>query len=213
LTIEISEASDAPLQGAGLNRAVWRRESALLIALAVLGEVLKSRLARALKFVERAHIIHAYPILAIVIVTISMVPFAVRINPRLGLPGAPLIMAKLAGEKLHVRIRSLLKISVGYALLALAVSALVALVVLVPIKSAHRNMKFPAPPMMKVQPSRIAIMGALAAIAAGVSEEIEFRLVLFALFTWLASLITRDSLGAPSRAALWFATFLQAYVF
>jgi membrane protease YdiL (CAAX protease family) len=57
-------------------------------------------------------------------------------------------------------------------------------------------------------------MGALVAIAAAVSEEIQFRLVLFAVFTWIARLITRDStVGQSSRGVLWFATILQAYVF
>src|ERR1700694_5401508 len=87
-------ASDAQLEGARLSRAVLRRESALLIALVILGEALKLRFA-----------------LAITIVLMSMVPFALQINPRLGLPGAPLIAARIAGEKLHLRIRSLFKIS------------------------------------------------------------------------------------------------------
>src|SRR5712671_2614547 len=131
----IAETASAVLvEGVGVNRAIWRRESALLIALVILGEALKFRSA-----------------LAITIVLTSMVPFALRISPRLGLPGAPLIAAKIAGEKLPIRIRSLLKISLGYALLALAIAASILFVVLALMIMAHpgiARMKSPLSPML-----------------------------------------------------------------
>ena len=210
-------ASDAQLEGARLSRAVLRRESALLIALVIVGEALKLRFALAIKFVDRPEVSRALPRhLAITIVLMSMVPFALRINPRLGLPGAPLIAAKIAGEKLHLRIRSLFKISAGYAMLALAVATSILIVVLVLVIMAHPSMgrmKLPRSPMMKLAPGRIAIVGTLTAIAAGISEEIQFRLVLFALFTWIARLLTRSPVGKTSRGALWCVTMLQGYVF
>ncbi len=209
-------ASDAPPNSVGWNRAAWRRESALLIMLALAGAVLEYPLALAIKSIERSEISRALPFLAITIVLASMVPFALRINPRLGLPGAPLIAAKIAGEKLHFGVRSLLKVSVGYAILAAAVGAAVLVIVIVPMIMAHPNSggtNLPVPPMMKLAPGRIAIVGALVAIAAAVSEEIQFRLVLFAVFAWIARLISRDSSGGSSRGALWFATILQAYAF
>jgi hypothetical protein len=208
--------SDAPPNSVGWNRAARRRESALLIMLALAGAVLEYPLALAIKSIERSEIGRALPFLAITIVLASMVPFALRINPRLGLPGAPLIAAKIAGEKLHFGVRSLLKISVGYAILAAAVGAAVLVIVIVPMIMAHPNSggaNLPVPPMMKLAPGRIAIVGALVAIAAAVSEEIQFRLVLFAVFAWIARLISRDSSGGSSRSALWFATILQAYAF
>jgi membrane protease YdiL (CAAX protease family) len=67
--------------------------------------------------------------------------------------------------------------------------------------------------MMKLRPGRLAGVGALVAIVAAVSEEIQFRLVLFAVFTWIARMITRNSFGESSRSVLWFATILQAYAF
>jgi CAAX prenyl protease-like protein len=209
-------ASDAPLQDAGLNRKVWRRESALLIALVLFCEALKLRLALAIRFLVRPDVVHALPHLAVTLLLTSMLPFALRINSRLGLPGAPLIAAKMAREKLPFRIRSLLKISAGYALLGLAVATSILFVVLVFIFIAHPGsgrMKLPLSPMRNLAPSRIAIVGTLTAIAAGISEEIEFRLVLFAVFTWIARLITRDSFGASRRGVLWFVTILQGYVF
>jgi hypothetical protein len=201
---------------AGLDRALWRRESAILIALVLLCEVLKSWLAIAIRFADRSEAGRTRPILAIVIVLTCMVPFAIRLSPQLGLPGAPLIAAKIAGEKLRFSIRSLLKISAGYALLALAAGAAVLLIVIVPIMMTHPgigHMKSPLSPMLKLAPASIAIIGTLIAIAAGVSEEIEFRLVLFAVFTWIARLITRDSSAGSRRGAFWFVTILQGYVF
>ncbi len=210
-------ASGAPTESAELNRAVRRRESALLIALMLAGAVLEYPLALAIKSIDRSEIGRALPFLAITLVLASMVPFALRVNQRLGLPGAPLIAAKIAGEKMHFGIRSLIRISVGYALLAAVVGGIVLVVVIVPLIIAHPiagGTSLPVPPMMKLAPGRIAIMGALVAIAAAVSEEIQFRLVLFALFTWIARLLTRDSTsGQSSRGVLWFATLVQAYAF
>ena len=212
-----SGASAAPPESVEFNRAAWRRESALLIVLMLTGAVLEYPLALAIKSIDRSEVVRALPFLGITIVLASLVPFALRINQRLGLPGAPLIAAKIAGEKLHFRIGSLIRVSVGYALLAALVGGVTLVVVILPLIITHPisgGTSLPVPPMMKLAPSRIAIMGALVAIAAAVSEEIQFRLVLFAVFTWIARLITRDStVGQSSRGVLWFATILQAYVF
>jgi hypothetical protein len=205
-------ASDAQLRGVGVNR----RESALLMALAVVGAVLEYPLALAIKSIDRSEIGRALPFLAITLALSSMIPFALRISPELGLPGAPLIAAKIAGEKLHFSIRSLIKISTVYAFLAAIVGAAVLVLVIVPMMIAHPiagGAKLPVPPVMRLAPSRIALVGALVAIAAAVSEEIQFRLVLFAFFAWIARQIARGSSGQSSRVALWFATILQAYAF
>ena len=205
-------ASDAQLRGVGVNR----RESALLMALAVVGAVLEYPLALAIKSIDRSEIGRALPFLAITLALSSMIPFALRISPELGLPGAPLIAAKIAGEKLHFSIRSLIKISTVYAFLAAIVGAAVLVLVIVPMMIAHPiagGAKLPVPPVMRLAPSRIALVGALVAIAAAVSEEIQFRLVLFAFFAWIARRIARGSSGQSSRVALWFATILQAYAF
>lgn len=213
----VSSASDALPNGPESNRAARRRESALLIVLALVGAVLEYPLALALKSIELSELVRALPFLAITIVLASMVPFALGVNQRLGLPGAPLIAAKMAGEKLNVSIRSLLKISVGYAILAASAGAAVLAVVIVPMLiMAHPHggiANLPVSPTLTLPPGRIAILGALVAIAAAISEEIQFRLVLFAVFTWFARLVTRDSAGESSRGVLWFATIVQAYAF
>ena len=204
------------MRDVGVNRAARRRESALLIALAIVGAVLEYPLALAIKSIDHSEIDRALPFLAITIVLSAMIPFALRISPELGLPGAPLIAAKIAGGKLHFSIRSMIKIAAGYALLAALAGAVVLITVIVPIMIAHPiagGTKLPVPPVMKLAPGRIAIVGGLVAIAAAISEEIQFRLVLFALFAWMVRMITRDSSGRSSRSALWFATILQAYAF
>src|SRR5216683_1796805 len=76
--------SDAQMRGVGVNLAARRRESALLMALAI-------------KSIDRSEIGRALPFLAITIALASMIPFALRISPELGLPGAPLIAAKIEG--------------------------------------------------------------------------------------------------------------------
>jgi len=199
------------------NRAARRRESALLIVLALVGATLEYPLALAIKSIELPELVHTMPFLLITVVLASMVPFALRVNPRLGLPGAPLIAAMIAGEPMPLSIRSLLKISIGYAILAAAAGAAVLGVLILPMLIiAHPHggsLNLPVPPMLKLAPGRIALVGALVAIAAAVSEEIQFRLVLFAVFTWIARLVSRDLDGRPGRGALWFATILQAYAF
>ena len=210
-------ASVALPNSAQSNRAARRRESALLIVLAVVGAMLEYPLALAMKSIDRTELVRALPFLGLTIVLASMIPFALRVNPRLGLPGAPLIAAKIAGEKLHFSIRNLLKVSMGYAILAAAAGAAVLVVVIVPMLiMAHPHgglADLPVSPTLTLPPGRIAILGALVAIAAAVSEEIQFRLVLFAVFTSIARLITRDPSGESSRGVLWFATIVQAYAF
>jgi membrane protease YdiL (CAAX protease family) len=67
--------------------------------------------------------------------------------------------------------------------------------------------------MLTVAPGRIAFVGTSVAIAAAVSEEIQFRFVLFAIFGWIALLMSRDSRGHPGRRALWMVTIVQGYLF
>jgi len=203
--------------GGGAECATWRRESALLAALAIAGAVVEYPLALAIKSLDRSEIGRALPFLGVTFVLASLVPAALAINGRLGLPGAPLIAAKIAGEKVPFSIRSLAKISIGYAILAAAVGAGVLVIVIVPVLFIARGgaggITIPKPPMLTVAPGRLAIVGALVAIAAAVSEEIQFRLVLFAIFGWIARLISRDPSGHPGRRALWIVTIVQGYLF
>jgi hypothetical protein len=53
----------------------------------------------------------------------------------------------------------------------------------------------------------------MAAIGAGLSEEIMFRLSAYAIFIWLFRLVLSERTDRPSRTALWCATIMQGYAF
>jgi Type II CAAX prenyl endopeptidase Rce1-like len=197
-------------------RRAGRREAALLAALAIAGAIIEYPLAFALKSLDRSELVRALPFLGVTVVLASLIPLALRLNPELGLPGAPLIAAKIAHEKSHFSIRSLLRVSIGYAFLAALAGASVLALVIVPlilIEHGGTGLKLPKSPMLTVAPGRIAFVGASVAIAAAVSEEIQFRLVLYAIFGWIARLMSRDSRNHPGRRALWIVTIVQGYAF
>jgi len=208
--------SDAPAIPAASTRAATRRESVLLAALAIAGAVIEYPLAFALKSIDRSDLARALPFLGVTVVLAALIPLSLRLSAELGLPAAPLIAAKLAGEKLHFSIRSLLRVSIGYAFLAALTGASVLALVIVPLVLIERGgagLKLPNTPMMTVAPGRIAFVGASVAIAAAVSEEIQFRFVLYAIFGWIARLVSRDSRGHPGRRTLWVVTIVQGYLF
>jgi Type II CAAX prenyl endopeptidase Rce1-like len=197
-------------------RAAMRRESAILATLAIAGAVVEYPLAFALKSLDRSELVRALPFLGVTIVLAALIPLSLRLNSRLGLPGAPLIAAKVAGEKMHFSVRSLLRVAIGYAFLAAVAGASVLALIIVPlvlIQHGGAGLKLPKTPMLTVAPGRIAFVGASVAIAAAVSEEIQFRFVLFAIFGWLFNLISRDSRGHPGRRALRIVTIVQGYLF
>ena len=198
-----------------VDRAARRWEAALLAALAIAGAVIEYPLAFALKSLDRSELVRALPFLGVTIVLAALIPLSLRLSGELGLPGAPLIAAKFAGEKLHFSIRSLLKVSIGYAFLAAVAGASVLALIIVPLMLIQHGgpLKLPKTPMLTVAPGRIAFVGASVAIAAAVSEEIQFRFVLFAILGWIARLMSRDTRGHPGRRALWMVTIVQGYLF
>jgi hypothetical protein len=200
---------DAPAIPTAVSRASRRRESAILAALTIAGAAVEYPLAFALKSLDRSELVRALPFLGVTMVLAALIPLSVRLSAELGLPGAPLIAAKCAGEKLHFSIRSLLRVSIGYAVLAAVAGASVLALVIVPlmlIQHGGTGLTVPKNPMLTVAPGRIAI-------AAAVSEEIQFRFVLYALLGWIARLMSRDSRDHPGRRALWVVTIAQGYLF
>jgi membrane protease YdiL (CAAX protease family) len=216
---QVSESpAEAEVAGAAMpQRAALRRQSALLAVLAIVGAVVEYPLALTLKSLDLPELGRSLPFLGVTVVLAALIPLALRLNGRLGLPGAPLLAAKIEGEKLHFSIRSLLRVSFGYALLAAIAGATVLAMLIVPLllisRGAGGGLKLPKMPMLDVAPGRLAFVGALVAIAAAISEEIQFRLVLYAILGWIARLVSRDSRGHPGRGALWIVTFAQGYAF
>ncbi len=207
---------DPPPIPTAVSRTARRREAAILAVLAIAGAVVEYPLAFALKSLDRSELARALPFLGVTMVMAAMIPLSVRLSAELGLPGAPLIAAKCAGEKIHFSIRSLLRVSIGYAVLAAVAGASVLALVIVPlvlIQHGGSGLTVPKTPMLTVAPGRIAFVGASVAIAAAVSEEIQFRFVLYALLGWIVRLMSRDARDHPGRRALWAVTFVQGYLF
>ena len=219
-------AAEADVSGDAVpKRAAFRRQSAILAVLAIVGAVVEYPLALTLKSLDMPELGRSLPFLGVTLVLAALIPLALRLNDKLGLPGAPLLAAKVAGEKLHFSIRSLLRVSFGYALLAAIAGATVLALLIVPLlilshsgpllisPSGGGGLKLPKMPMLDVAPGRLAFVGGLVAIAAAISEEIQFRMVLYAILGWIARLFSRDTRGHPGRGALWVVTFAQGYAF
>jgi len=212
----VSEPAAENFGDAVAARAARRRESVLLASMAIAGAIIEYPLAFALKSLDRSEFVRALPFLGLTIVLAMLVPLALRLNGDLGLPGAPLLAARLAGMKLHFSLRRLLRVSFGYAFLAALAGGSVLAIVIVPlilIQHGGAGLKIPNIPMLTAAPGRVAFAGAAIAIAAAVSEEIQFRLVLFAILGWIVRLMSRDSRGHPGRRALWVVTLVQGYAF
>jgi hypothetical protein len=195
-----------------------RIESALLIALAIAGAVLEYPLMFALltKAPKQSELLSKLPFLAVTIVLAAIIPSALKWNSRLGLPGAPLVEAKISGQPIRSNFRDLLRISFSYAIFAASIGALDLFLVLVPVlllRHGKGGSLLPVSPLMNVAPGRLAIVGAMVAVVAAISEEIQFRLVLYAVLGWLWRMTTRDSTHHPGWRALWVITLVQGYLF
>jgi len=182
--------------------------------MSVVGAILEYPLALALKSIDRSEVARTLPFLIVTAALTGLIPAVLKSNEALGLPGAPMLAARIAGEPSPTSWRTIAAISLRYALYAALLGAVVLLVVIVPmmmLRPAGKPIQIPRSPMLNIAPGKIAGVGALVAIAAAISEEIQFRLVLLAVFAWIVSRISRAD--RPGKGALWLATILQAYAF
>jgi membrane protease YdiL (CAAX protease family) len=198
-----------------MPRSVFLKETACLMAVAIAGVALELPLGLGLKAIfhfEAGRQLWQFGAFAALTCT---VPLAVKLNPKLGLPGAPLISAKFAGLPAPWRFRGLIRIAFVYALAAAGIGGGV-LAILVMAGAFHMPVgshgAFPIADGAKMA-GRLAVLGTIAAIGAGLSEEILFRLCLFTILAVLLRPIMHDRAGRPSRAALWCATIVQGYLF
>ncbi|HEY6394346.1 MAG TPA: CPBP family glutamic-type intramembrane protease [Candidatus Binataceae bacterium] len=196
-------------------RKLRRRESMLLMAMAIVGILLEAPIALALKSPASSYPNPWIAIIGVASILACLVPWVLRLNCGLGLPGAPLLSARLAGQEPPFRFRSLFRVAIVYAMSSIGAALGVALVLVAVFVIFARLTHQPLPkiPAMQIAAGRLALVGLPVAIAAGVSEEIQFRFVVFALFAAAAGLVLRDSSGLPSRSAFWIATLLQGYAF
>ena len=190
----------------------------------IVGEALKIPLGVWFRTFFRSEHVAARSLLACEIVLLCMVPFALRLNREIGLPGAPFLRARLARQKAPGRFRGLIAVALLYDLASLGIEA-VALVLLVlsgarPLATtagathtgSHLLRSDPFIPMEQ-HVGRFGVAGILAALGAGLSEEIIFRLSAFAIFIWLIRTVQPKPSIPPSKTTLWCATLLQGYAF
>jgi membrane protease YdiL (CAAX protease family) len=144
---------------------------------------------------------------------IAIVPFAMKRNPRLNLPGAPWLRERLARFRpvrtLRTRIKPALKFGLILAIVVLALAFL----------GLHfQVIRNPPPIRIPLHPTLVEMIASLAVamlipIGAAVSEEIVFRVGILALLASWFRLRWPDRFGRPTELAMWLAIALQAYLF
>lgn len=205
--------SPAPIGtvAAARRRLVWVKESAALIGLAVAGIALEFPLIKSISGNGPLHIYRGTWLL------VGLVPIAVWLVPKLGLPGSPWLSARLRGEVSNRRLSSYLKPAVLYALLGMAAERVAGIVEhALQFSGTSGPSKLSrgfSPPAVRKMPGQLA-MGAIGASAGtAIYEEVAYRLVVLTLGAWAVSRVWRDREGRPRRGAFWCANLLQAYVF
>jgi membrane protease YdiL (CAAX protease family) len=147
-------------------------------------------------------------------VLISAIPFAVKINHELGLPGGPLITAKLNGEEQPYRWSLIVLGGVLWSVVGMVTvfvgQALFVVFILRRTVPAHQ---IPHAPIVRPSASWLVFKAVMSSISAGVREEILFRFVLIGVFSWALMFVSRSADRRLTRTHLWLAIIVQAYCF
>ena len=154
-----------------------------------------------------------------IVLTVS-IPFAVKANHQLGLPGGPLIIATLNREPRPYPWREVflggVLWSVIFFLLSLIAVFIGAGLLLyffpwfIPHFLRHR---VSGAPIVKRSETWLVSSIVISAVSAGVQEEILFRFVLMGVFSRALMTIGGRVDQPPSRKQLWLANTMQAYCF
>jgi membrane protease YdiL (CAAX protease family) len=198
------------------DRARYRRESVTWLVLAIAGTLIQLRFG----FISGGHFapgIVARGSIEFVVVTIvltAMIPFAVKINHQLGLPGGPLITAKINGDERPNRWGRVFRDGVLWSVIG-ASALIVGRVLFVacflsPTLPAH---EIHSAPVVISSLGWLAFSTVIVAIAASVREEILFRFVLMGIFSWALVIFRNKVDWQPTRSQLWLATIMQGYCF
>jgi membrane protease YdiL (CAAX protease family) len=213
---DVVAAAEPELARNPVARSILRREATILATLTVVGAILEYPLAIAVRSFKREDLLRTLPFLILTAVFASLVPWALGRNPGLALPGAPLLEARLSGEPSRFTLRGAARDAIRYAIFAALVGAGVLILILVPLmmmRHGSGGFHLPDSPMLNQAPGRLLGIGALIAIVAAISEEIQFRLVLFAVFAWAIRLFSRNRSGPLGHRAMWAVTLMQGYLF
>ena len=147
-------------------------------------------------------------------VLIFAIPFAVKINHELGLPGGPLITAKLNGEEQPYRWSLTVLGGVLWSVVGMVTvfvgQALFVVFILRPTVPAHQIYRAP---IVRPSASWLVFSALVSSVSAGAREEILFRFVLIGVFSWALVLISSSADRRPTRTQLWLAIIMQAYCF
>jgi membrane protease YdiL (CAAX protease family) len=147
-------------------------------------------------------------------VLISAIPFAVKISHELGLPGGPLITAKLNGEEQPYRWSLIVLGGVLWSVVGMVTifvgQALFIVFILRPTVPAH---PIHHTPIVRPSASWLVFKAVMSSISAGVQEEILFRFILIGVFSWALMFVSRSADRRPTRTQLWLAIIVQAYCF
>lgn len=128
---------------------------------------------------------------------------------RIGL-GTPIIEAKLQGEPIANKVRTILPISVGFGVLASLL--IIGLDVFVFQAAMLRELGDRINDIAQTA-HPAAWKGFLASFYGGIVEEILLRLFLMSLLAWLGSFISKTAEGRPTGAIFWMANILAAVFF
>jgi membrane protease YdiL (CAAX protease family) len=197
----------------------YRRESSIWLLLASVGIIAELSFG----FVDGMHFAPGRVLgssivtIAVSIALMAMIPFAVKVNFELGLPGGPLIIANLNGDEPPYRWSEVLRDGAVWTIF-LAIVLLVAITVLgtvrcvfqLPVGEPHHAHRAPI-----VMPAMgwFLFSASTRAIGAGVSEEILCRFALMSVFSWVLVYFHGNVDRRPTRNQLWLATILQGYCF
>jgi membrane protease YdiL (CAAX protease family) len=198
-----------------------RRESFIWMILAGLGTLIPVGFS----FIGRTHLRSATSIsswIEFIVVSsglIAAIPFAVKVNHELDLPGGPLIIATLRREPQPYRWREVLLAGVLWAVIALVVLVIGVSVVVglllcfLPSYVPHIPRSIQHAPIVK--PSEIWLVSSvvISAVSAGVQEEILFRFVLMGVSLRVLMALSGNVDQPASRSQLWLANLVQAYFF
>jgi membrane protease YdiL (CAAX protease family) len=215
----VSDASSAeapPADFAAAERRRFRRLAALLVVLGVGGTALELPLAIVLRGHPEHLVDQAGLVIALSLTLAILTPVGLKISSQIGFPGAPWTASILGAPGPRPAFFDLLRSAALYALATPLIAAVMLASVTLPSIALARANHVPIPPMpsLDTTPRAAALLALPVSMAAGISEEIEFRLTLFAILAGaFGGLFGRREDGRPARGAIFFAALAQSYVF
>lgn len=125
--------------------------------------------------------------------------------------GLPILEAKLQGEPVGQKLKTLLLPSILLGIIGSVLVVLLDVFVFNPLLMAELGDKAASLNQEALQPA--AWKGFLASFYGGINEEILLRLGLMSILVWLGRFISKDEAGRPTLTVLWISNILAAVLF